>query len=84
MTRRPIAVAFFTNEEGARFTPDMMGSLVYAGGIGLNEAYAAIDKDGVAVGDELRRIGYLGADQAWRAEAPCVPRTAYRAGTDPR
>jgi N-carbamoyl-L-amino-acid hydrolase len=60
-TRRPIAVAFFTNEEGARFQPDMMGSLVYAGGLGLNEAYAATDKDGAAVGDELRRIGYLGA-----------------------
>src|SRR6185369_14572562 len=60
-THRPIAVAFFTNEEGARFTPDMMGSLVYAGGIGLNEVYAAADKDGVSVGDELRRIGYLGA-----------------------
>lgn len=59
-TRRPIAVAFFTNEEGARFQPDMMGSLVYAGGLGLNEAYAAADKDGRAVGDELRRIGYLG------------------------
>ena len=39
-TRRPIAVAFFTNEEGARFQPDMLGSLVYAGGLGLNEAYA--------------------------------------------
>ncbi|HTE36270.1 MAG TPA: Zn-dependent hydrolase [Reyranella sp.] len=61
VTRRPIAVAFFTNEEGARFQPDMMGSLVYAGGIGLDEAYAAVDKDGVSVGDELRRIGYLGA-----------------------
>jgi N-carbamoyl-L-amino-acid hydrolase len=59
-TRRPIAVAFFTNEEGARFTPDMLGSLVYAGGLGLNEAYAATDKDGLSVGDELRRIGYLG------------------------
>jgi beta-ureidopropionase / N-carbamoyl-L-amino-acid hydrolase len=59
-TRRPIAVAFFTNEEGARFQPDMMGSLVYAGGLGLNEAYAAADKDGSSVGDELRRIGYLG------------------------
>src|SRR5471030_526611 len=45
-TRRPIAVAFFTNEEGARFQPDMLGSLVYAGGLGLNEAYAAADKDG--------------------------------------
>ena len=61
VTRRPIAVAFFTNEEGARFQPDMMGSLVYAGGLGLNEAYAAADKDGVSVGDELRRIGYLGS-----------------------
>ena len=60
VTRRPIAVAFFTNEEGARFQPDMMGSLVYSGGISLNEAYAATDKEGVSVGDELRRIGYLG------------------------
>ncbi|CAN5878525.1 Zn-dependent hydrolase [soil metagenome] len=60
-TRRPIAVAFFTNEEGARFQPDMMGSLVYAGGLGLDEAYAATDTDGHSVGDELRRIGYLGA-----------------------
>jgi beta-ureidopropionase / N-carbamoyl-L-amino-acid hydrolase len=60
VTRRPIAVAFFTNEEGARFQPDMLGSLVYAGGLGLNEAYAAADKDGRSVGDELRRIGYLG------------------------
>jgi len=60
-TRRPIAVAFFTNEEGARFQPDMLGSLVYVGGLGLNEAYAAADKDGASVGDELRRIGYLGA-----------------------
>src|SRR5260370_20560747 len=34
-TRRPIAVAFFTNEEGARFQPDMLGSLDYAGGLGL-------------------------------------------------
>src|SRR4051812_10118736 len=51
-TRRPIAVAFFTNEEGARFHPDMMGSLVYAGGMALNEVYAATDKDGLSVGDE--------------------------------
>jgi N-carbamoyl-L-amino-acid hydrolase len=60
-TRRPLAVAFFTNEEGARFQPDMMGSLVYAGALGLNEAYAATDKEGASVGDELRRIGYLGS-----------------------
>ncbi|MFO1080186.1 MAG: Zn-dependent hydrolase [Reyranellaceae bacterium] len=59
-TRRPLAVAFFTNEEGARFQPDMMGSLVYAGGLGLTEAHAATDRDGLSVGDELRRIGYCG------------------------
>src|SRR5258708_4384709 len=61
VTPPPIAVAVFPHEEGARFQPDMMGSLVYAGGLGLNEAYAATDKDGRTVGDELRRIGYCGA-----------------------
>ncbi|HST94641.1 MAG TPA: M28 family peptidase, partial [Microvirga sp.] len=28
---RPLAVAAFTNEEGVRYAPDMMGSLVHAG-----------------------------------------------------
>jgi N-carbamoyl-L-amino-acid hydrolase len=37
-TRRPIAVAFFTNEEGARFQPDMLGSLVHVGGLSIEEA----------------------------------------------
>jgi len=60
-TRRPLAVAFFTNEEGARFSPDMLGSLVYAGGLPLDEAYAIRGIDGTTVGDELRRIGYAGS-----------------------
>lgn len=59
-TRRPLAVAFFTNEEGARFQPDMLGSLVYAGGMSVADAHAARAIDGKALGDELRRIGYLG------------------------
>jgi N-carbamoyl-L-amino-acid hydrolase len=60
-TRRPIQVAFFTNEEGARFQPDMMGSLVMVGGMPLEEALAvkAVD-NGATVGDELARIGYAG------------------------
>lgn len=58
--RRPIAVAFFTNEEGARFHPDMMGSLVYVGGMPLEDALATTGIDGVTVGAELRRIGYGG------------------------
>ncbi|MEO6321230.1 MAG: Zn-dependent hydrolase [Polaromonas sp.] len=58
--RRPIAVAFFTNEEGARFQPDMMGSLVYVGGMPLAEALATRATDGATVGEELQRIGYNG------------------------
>jgi N-carbamoyl-L-amino-acid hydrolase len=59
-TRRPIAVAFFTNEEGARFQPDMLGSLAYVGGITVAEAHAARAIDGATLGEELARIGYLG------------------------
>jgi N-carbamoyl-L-amino-acid hydrolase len=59
-TRRPLAVAFFSNEEGARIAPDMMGSLVYVGGLALDEAHAAVSIDGKTVVDELDRIGYRG------------------------
>ncbi len=60
-TERGIAVAFFTDEEGARFAPDMLGSLVHVGGLPLEEALdiRAAD-DGARVGDELQRIGYAG------------------------
>jgi len=57
---RPLAVAFFTNEEGARFAPDMLGSLVYAGGLPLKEALAIKGIDDTLVGAELDRIGYAG------------------------
>lgn len=59
-TERPIVVCVFTNEEGARFQPDMMGSLVYAGGLALEDALGTADGEGVLVGDELTRIGYAG------------------------
>lgn len=61
VTSHPISVAFFTNEEGARFNPDMMGSLVYCGGMSAEEAYDVVGIDGARVGDELARISYLGA-----------------------
>ncbi|THF64479.1 Zn-dependent hydrolase [Pseudothauera nasutitermitis] len=60
-TEHPLAVAFFTNEEGVRFAPDMMGSQVYAGSLALGEALAARGIDGPTVGEELARIGYAGA-----------------------
>lgn len=59
-TRRPLAVAFFTNEEGARFQPDMLGSLAYVGGMTVDEAHAARAIDGALLGAELARIGYRG------------------------
>ena len=60
VTRRPLVVGVFTDEEGARFQPDMLGSLVYAGGMPLAQAYATASIDGKLLRDELARIGYLG------------------------
>lgn len=57
---RPLAVGVFTDEEGARFAPDMLGSLVYVGGMPLEEALDIEGIDGAIVGDELERIGYDG------------------------
>ncbi|MAR48041.1 MAG: Zn-dependent hydrolase [Acidimicrobiaceae bacterium] len=59
-TQHPVAVAFFTDEEGSRFAPDMLGSLVYVGGMTLEEALDIKGVDGAKVGDELDRIGYRG------------------------
>ncbi len=59
--QRPLAVAIFTNEEGARFQPDMMGSLVYVGGMPLAQALASCDSEGLTVAAELQRIGYQGS-----------------------
>lgn len=57
---QPISVGFFTNEEGSRFAPDMMGSAVFTQVLSLDTALETIGIDGVSVGDELKRIGYQG------------------------
>ena len=61
VTERPLCVAFFTNEEGARFAPDMLGSLAHVGGLTVAEARAIRAIDGAELGAELDRIGYAGA-----------------------
>lgn len=61
-TSRPMAVVAFTNEEGVRYSPDMMGSLVYAGGMEPEEALATVGIDGTVLGEELKRIGYAGEE----------------------
>ena len=58
---RPVVVAAFTNEEGVRFHPDMMGSLAHAGGVSVADVLDARDDDGKRLGDELARIGYAGS-----------------------
>lgn len=60
LPQRSITVGAFTNEEGVRYQPDMLGSLVYAGGMAVEEALATIGTDGTRLGDELERIGYAG------------------------
>lgn len=70
-TRRPLAVAFFTNEEGARFAPDMMGSAVHQGFLSIGEALAVTGIDGARVGDELEKIGYRGTAPTGSGRAHC-------------
>jgi N-carbamoyl-L-amino-acid hydrolase len=59
-TRRPLMMAAFTNEEGARYTTDMMGSQAFCGELSVEEIYAIRGLDGSLVGEELQRIGYAG------------------------
>ncbi|WP_175779201.1 Zn-dependent hydrolase [Burkholderia anthina] len=58
--RRSITIGAFTNEEGIRYQPDMMGSLVHAGGMSADAALDTVGIDGTRLGDELARIGYAG------------------------
>ncbi len=59
--QRAIEVVNWTNEEGARFSPGLMGSAVFAGVVPLDQAHAATDRSGATVGKELARIRYHGA-----------------------
>ena len=69
---RPLAVAYFTDEEGSRFAPDMLGSLVFAGGMPLEDALSIRATDGAVLGEELVRIGYAGPEPC-----PARPPHAY-------
>lgn len=59
-TTCPVAVGFFTNEEGVRFQPDMMGSMVHQGHLPLDGMLDSTDRDGLSFDAELTRIGYAG------------------------
>jgi N-carbamoyl-L-amino-acid hydrolase len=63
-TNAPIEIVNWTNEEGARFAPAMLGSGVFAGVFTAEYAHSRTDRDGKRFGDELERIGYRGAEPA--------------------
>lgn len=60
VTRRPIVVVNWTNEEGARFAPAMLASGVFAGILTEDYANSRTDAEGLRFGDELDRIGWRG------------------------
>lgn len=70
-TEAPLEVAIWTNEEGSRFVPVMMGSGVFAGKFALETALSARDAQGISVRDELAAIGYAGAEPVggWPVDA---------------
>src|SRR5471030_473636 len=63
VTEAPLEVVFWTNEEGSRFVPVMMGSGVFAGAFSLESVYAATDNQGKTVLEELTNIGYVGPQE---------------------
>ena len=62
-TKHPIEVVNWTNEEGARFSPPMMSSSVFAGMYTTEWVYDREDAEGKTVGEELARIGWLGDEE---------------------
>ncbi|MEO1194146.1 MAG: Zn-dependent hydrolase [Pseudomonadota bacterium] len=66
-TEAPVEVAVWTNEEGSRFAPAMMGSGAYAGRFTLEETLARLDGEGVTFGEALDAIGYRGEGLGDRA-----------------
>lgn len=60
-THKPLEVAVWTNEEGARFTPAMFGSAVFTGVMSLDAALAVRDAEGISVAQALQRSGYAGS-----------------------
>jgi N-carbamoyl-L-amino-acid hydrolase len=68
-TRAPLEVACWTNEEGSRFVPTMMGSGVFTGVYPLEDVLGNKDTDGVSVREALEAIGYRGEARPHRVGA---------------
>ncbi|TDF59595.1 Zn-dependent hydrolase [Cupriavidus sp. L7L] len=62
VTDAPLEVAVWTNEEGSRFVPVMMGSGAFIGEFALADVLQQRDRDGICVGQALQAIGYAGPE----------------------
>lgn len=71
LTVHPIEVAVWTNEEGARFSPAMMGSAFFARKFTAEELLSRVDVDGVTLGTSLQAIGYAGGNVVSSSEHEC-------------
>jgi N-carbamoyl-L-amino-acid hydrolase len=60
-TRAPLELVNWTNEEGSRFRPAMMGSRVHAGNMTLEAALGMTDDAGISVAKALRDTAQAGA-----------------------
>lgn len=61
-TQHPVEVVVWTNEEGARFSPAMIGSGVWCGEFSLDYGHSRADKQGLTIADELQRLDYMGSE----------------------
>ncbi|NMN57009.1 N-carbamoyl-L-amino-acid hydrolase [Xanthobacter sp. SG618] len=62
-TEAPICVCNWTNEEGSRFAPAMMGSAGYVADLPVSDILARTDAEGISVGAALDAIGYRGPEE---------------------
>ncbi len=75
VTRRPVEVVSWVNEEGCRFQPVTMGSAIFAGELALDEAAKATDRDGIAMGEALE--AYLATTPGLAQRSFGFPIAAY-------
>lgn len=68
-TEHPIDLVSWTNEEGARFAPAMMGAAVFSEKLALTDTWAKLDSKGISVKQALEQIGYLGNDDVSQYQA---------------
>lgn len=77
VTKHPIVIVNWTNEEGSRFAPSMLASGVFSGEYTLEYAYQLKDSSGKSFGNELKRIGWQGEQEVGIKHKPIAAYFEY-------